>query len=63
MKALNELPIGPWAISQAFVQSCRSLCMDPESIDMVLHLFSRFVLVLGFETEPGASYTISPVSN
>lgn len=43
-KALNELPIGPWAISQAFVQSCRSLCMDPESIELVLHLFSRFVL-------------------
>ena len=43
-KALNELPIGPWAISQAFVQSCRSLCMDTESIEMVLRLFSRFVL-------------------
>ncbi len=43
-KRLNELPIGPWAISQAFVQSCRSLSMDPESIDLVFNLFSRFVL-------------------
>lgn len=43
-KSPRDLPISPWAISQAFVQSCRSLCMDEESIDLVLHLFSRFVL-------------------
>ena len=43
-KALQELPIGPSAISQSFVLSCRSLRMDDESIDLVLHLFSRFVL-------------------
>ena len=43
-KALQELPIGPSAISQCFVLSCRSLRMDDESIDLVLHLFSRFVL-------------------
>lgn len=43
-KAIKELPIGPWAISQSFIVSCRSLCMDEESIDLVLHLFSRFVL-------------------
>ncbi len=43
-KAPHDLPIGPSAISQSFVLSCRSLCMDEESIDLVLHLFSRFVL-------------------
>jgi len=38
------LPIGPKAISNSFVQSCRLLRMDPESIELVLSLFSRFVL-------------------
>lgn len=38
------LPIGPQAISNSFVQSCRLLRMDAESIELVLSLFSRFVL-------------------
>lgn len=41
---LSVLPIGPRAISNSFVQSCRLLRMDAESIELVLSLFSRFVL-------------------
>ncbi len=43
-KAPDQLPIGPTAISNSFVQSCRSLRMDPESIELILTLFGRFVL-------------------
>jgi len=43
-KSANQLPIGPAAISQSFVLSCRSLRLEDQSIVLILHLFSRFVL-------------------
>ena len=43
-KAPPQLPLAPLAISQSFVQSCRTLRMDSESIELVLALFARFVL-------------------
>lgn len=39
-----DLPIAPRSIALAFVQSCRSLSLDAESIEIVQQLFSRFVL-------------------
>jgi len=39
-----DLPISPRNIALAFVQSCRSLKLDADSIGIVQELFSRFVL-------------------
>jgi hypothetical protein len=41
---LEAIPISPEQISRAFVLSCRSLKLDDASIQIVVQLFSRFVL-------------------
>jgi hypothetical protein len=42
--SVQDLPISPDQIARAFVLSCRSLKFDDDSIEIVVQLFSRFVL-------------------
>jgi hypothetical protein len=41
---VQDVPISPDHIARAFILSCRSLQLDDASIEIVVHLFSRFVL-------------------